>query len=116
MLSIANDERAQLQQLLAIFAVGSSAAVTQDNPFLEKHQKSLPKDVLAAITVISSIEKDAFDAVLHHGSVEQLTDLQSPHGEKSFLQYSNMVRFIRSTNHRSESCPDPIAHPSTPTR
>ena len=82
-LSIANDEASQLQQLLAIFAVSSTAAVTKDNAFLAKHQKSLPKDVLAAIKVISDIEKDAFDAVLHHGSVEQLTELQTKIANRS---------------------------------
>ena len=80
---IANDEASQLQQLLAIFAVSSTAAVTKDNAFLAKHQKSLPKDVLAAIKVISDIEKDAFDAVLHHGSVEQLTELQTKIANRS---------------------------------
>ncbi len=76
-LSIADDEASQLQQLLAIFSVSSTAAVLKDNAFLGKHKASLPKDVLDAITVISSVEKDAFDAVLHHGSVEQLQDLQT---------------------------------------
>ena len=82
-LSIANDERGQLQQLLAVFAVGSSAAVLKDNMFLAKHQASLPKEVLAAIKVISNVETDQFDAVLHHGSVEQLTDLQNKIANRS---------------------------------
>ena len=82
-LSIANDERGQLQQLLAVFAVGSSAAVLKDNMFLAKYQASLPKEVLAAIKVISNVETDQFDAVLHHGSVEQLTDLQNKIANRS---------------------------------
>jgi RHH-type proline utilization regulon transcriptional repressor/proline dehydrogenase/delta 1-pyrroline-5-carboxylate dehydrogenase len=36
----------------------------------------LPKEVLSQIQIIEKIETDEFDAVLHHGSVENLAKLQ----------------------------------------
>lgn len=53
-LSIADTEQNQLHQLLAIFAVGSQAAVMPNSPLLAKHKQTLPKDVLDAITTIKT--------------------------------------------------------------
>lgn len=53
-LSIADTEQDQLHQLLAIFAVGSQAAVMPNSPLLAKHKQTLPKDVLDAITTIKT--------------------------------------------------------------
>jgi RHH-type proline utilization regulon transcriptional repressor/proline dehydrogenase/delta 1-pyrroline-5-carboxylate dehydrogenase len=75
-LSIADHPRSQLQQLLAIFYVGAKALMLKGNDFLSKYQSSLPKEVLSQIQIIEKIETDEFDAVLHHGSVENLAKLQ----------------------------------------
>lgn len=75
-LSIADTEQNQLHQLLAIFAVGSQAAVMPNSPLLAKYKQTLPKDVLAAITTVKNIASDDFDAVLHHGNREEIFSLQ----------------------------------------
>ncbi|HAB69842.1 MAG TPA: delta-1-pyrroline-5-carboxylate dehydrogenase, partial [Acinetobacter nosocomialis] len=82
-LSIADTEQNQLHQLLAIFAVGSQAAVMPNSPLLAKHKQTLPKDVLDAITTIKNITTDDFDAVLHHGSREEVLSLQQEIASRS---------------------------------
>ena len=75
-LSLAEQEADQLQQLNAIFAVGSRPAVLSDNSFVLKHMPSMPKALAQAFHVIKDIKTDAFDAVLHHGTTAQLLALQ----------------------------------------
>ncbi len=82
-LSIADTEQNQLHQLLAIFAVGSQAAVMPNSPLLAKHKQTLPKNVLDAITTIKNITTDDFDAVLHHGSREEVLSLQQEIASRS---------------------------------
>ncbi|EPX3220654.1 trifunctional transcriptional regulator/proline dehydrogenase/L-glutamate gamma-semialdehyde dehydrogenase, partial [Acinetobacter baumannii] len=82
-LSIADTEQDQLHQLLAIFAVGSQAAVMPNSPLLAKHKQTLPKDVLDAITTIKNITTDDFDAVLHHGNREEIFSLQQEIASRS---------------------------------
>lgn len=82
-LSIADTEQDQLHQLLAIFSVGSQAAVMPNSPLLAKHKQTLPKDVLDAITTIKNITTDDFDAVLHHGNREEIFSLQQEIASRS---------------------------------
>ncbi|MDU6286857.1 MAG: trifunctional transcriptional regulator/proline dehydrogenase/L-glutamate gamma-semialdehyde dehydrogenase, partial [Acinetobacter sp.] len=82
-LSIADTEQNQLHQLLAIFAVGSQAAVMPNSPLLAKYKQTLPKDVLAAITTVKNIASDDFDAVLHHGNREEIFSLQQEVAKRS---------------------------------
>ena len=81
-LSLAEQEADQLQQLNAIFAVGSRPAVLADNSFVLKHMPSMPKALAQAFHVIKDIKTDAFDAVLHHGTTAQLLTLQQQIAER----------------------------------
>ncbi|WP_159152494.1 trifunctional transcriptional regulator/proline dehydrogenase/L-glutamate gamma-semialdehyde dehydrogenase [Acinetobacter johnsonii] len=81
-LSLAEQEADQLQQLNAIFAVGSRPAVLSDNSFVLKHMPSMPKALAQAFHVIKDIKTDAFDAVLHHGTTAQLLALQQQIAER----------------------------------
>ncbi|AXF45667.1 MULTISPECIES: trifunctional transcriptional regulator/proline dehydrogenase/L-glutamate gamma-semialdehyde dehydrogenase [Acinetobacter] len=81
-LSLAEQEADQLQQLNAIFAVGSRPAVLADNSFVLKHIPSMPKALAQAFHVIKDIKTDAFDAVLHHGTTAQLLALQQQIAER----------------------------------
>ncbi|HRB82748.1 MAG TPA: aldehyde dehydrogenase family protein, partial [Acinetobacter johnsonii] len=81
-LSLAEQEADQLQQLNAIFAVGSRPAVLADNSFVLKHMPSMPKALAQAFHVIKDIKTDVFDAVLHHGTTAQLLALQQQIAER----------------------------------
>ena len=75
-LSLATHEQDQIQQWCAIFAVGSQPVVMADNPFVLKYLAQMPKEISHSLKVIQHIEHDDFDAVLHHGSEQQLQQLQ----------------------------------------
>ena len=47
-----------------------------DNPFVLKYLAQMPKEISHSLKVIQHIERDDFDAVLHHGSEQQLQLLQ----------------------------------------
>lgn len=76
-LAIAEQEFDLIHQLMAIFAVNGQAALVKNHAFLQKFGQQLPPVVHSAITEIESITNDAFDAVLHHGSLEALLNLQT---------------------------------------
>lgn len=59
-LSLAEQEADQLQQLNAIFAVGSRPAVLADNSFVLKHIPSMPKALAQAFHVIKDIKTGCF--------------------------------------------------------
>ncbi|AXY56515.1 trifunctional transcriptional regulator/proline dehydrogenase/L-glutamate gamma-semialdehyde dehydrogenase [Acinetobacter chinensis] len=75
-LSLATSESDQIQQLLTIFLVGSQPVVLAENPFVQKYLKSMPKEVSDSFIFINDVTEGEFDAVLHHGTDEQLLKLQ----------------------------------------
>lgn len=75
-LSLAEEEQDQLQQLLAIFSIGSRAVLLSQNTFLLKYQHSMPKSVAERIQVITELTAGKFDAILHHGTQQQLFQWQ----------------------------------------
>ena len=75
-LSLADNERDQIQQLLAIFAVGSHAVVLNENTFIAKHLSSMPKAVIDNIKVVKDVVTGDFEAVLHHNNASELLELQ----------------------------------------
>ncbi|MDD2946785.1 MAG: trifunctional transcriptional regulator/proline dehydrogenase/L-glutamate gamma-semialdehyde dehydrogenase [Acinetobacter sp.] len=76
-LSLAEQEQDQIQQLAAIFAVGSQPVVLTENTFVLKYLAQMPKEIAQRFAVIQNIESGDFDAVLHHGSKAQLQYLQT---------------------------------------
>lgn len=76
-LSLAEQEQDQIQQLAAIFAVGSQPVVLTENTFVLKYLAQMPKEITQRFAVIQNIESGDFDAVLHHGSKAQLQYLQT---------------------------------------
>ena len=76
-LSLADQEQDQIQQLAAIFAVGSQPTILAENTFVLKYLPKMPKEIADSFAIIQSIETDDFDAVLHHGSKAQLQKLQT---------------------------------------
>lgn len=76
-LAIASNELELCHQMLAIFAVNSQVALLESNPFLQKFGQELPTVVRQAIIEIRGVEHGDFDAVLHHGSTEELQVLQT---------------------------------------
>lgn len=76
-LSLADQEQDQIQQLCAIFAVGSQPTVLAGNTFVLKYLPKMPKKIADSFAVIQSIETDDFDAALHHGTKAQLQKLQT---------------------------------------
>ncbi len=76
-LSLAEQEQDQIQQLAAIFAVGSQPVVLAENTFVLKYLSKMPKEIEQRFAVIQNIESADFDAVLHHGSKAQLQYLQT---------------------------------------
>ncbi|OTG82243.1 trifunctional transcriptional regulator/proline dehydrogenase/L-glutamate gamma-semialdehyde dehydrogenase [Acinetobacter sp. ANC 4648] len=75
-LIIAKNEGVQLQQLAAIYAVGSQVVIMQDNQFMLKNIQSMPESLRKSIHMIQNIETDQFDAVLYQGNQENLLRLQ----------------------------------------
>ena len=75
-LSLAENDMDQIQQILSILSVGSRPAVLADNTFILKYLQSMPASVVKAIKVIKDIESGDFEAVLHHGETSALMDLQ----------------------------------------
>ena len=75
-LSLAEQEQDQIQQLAAIFAVGSRPVVLAENTFVLQYLAQMPKAIAQRFAVIRNIENADFDAVLHHGSSAQLQKLQ----------------------------------------
>lgn len=75
-LSIANTEIDHIHQLLAILSIGSQPVVLANNMFVMKHLQHMPKIVRARFTTIDDLQQGSFDAVLHHGTTEQLLNLQ----------------------------------------
>ncbi|TCB27799.1 trifunctional transcriptional regulator/proline dehydrogenase/L-glutamate gamma-semialdehyde dehydrogenase [Acinetobacter sp. ANC 4633] len=75
-LSLASTEQEQVYQLLAIFAVNSKVLLKRDNAFFTKYAQSLPKSILDTIKLTDDIAKADYDAVLHHGSSQELEALQ----------------------------------------
>src|SRR5690606_5944632 len=62
-LSLAENDMDQIQQILAILSVGSRPAVLADNTFILKYLQSMPASVVKAIKVIKDIESGEFEAV-----------------------------------------------------
>ena len=75
-LSIADTDTDHIHQLLAIFSIGSQPVILPNNRFVMKYLNYMPKIVQARFKFIQSIQHEHFDAVLHHGSPEQLMNLQ----------------------------------------
>ncbi|MBK0063343.1 MULTISPECIES: trifunctional transcriptional regulator/proline dehydrogenase/L-glutamate gamma-semialdehyde dehydrogenase [unclassified Acinetobacter] len=75
-LALANNELDMIHQILAIFAVNSQVALLQNSPLLQRFGQQLPKAIRQAIIEIDHVEHGDFDAVLHHGSTEELQALQ----------------------------------------
>ena len=75
-LSIADTDTDHIHQLLAIFSIGSQAVVLPNNMFVMKYLSQMPKNVKDRFKTIQNLQHAHFDAVLHHGSPEQLLNLQ----------------------------------------
>ncbi|RKG35391.1 trifunctional transcriptional regulator/proline dehydrogenase/L-glutamate gamma-semialdehyde dehydrogenase [Acinetobacter guerrae] len=76
-LALAQNELDLIHQMLAIFAVNSQVALLEGHMFLQKFAQQLPTAVRQAIFEIGHVEHGDFDAVLHHGSNEELQTLQA---------------------------------------
>ncbi|OTG66368.1 trifunctional transcriptional regulator/proline dehydrogenase/L-glutamate gamma-semialdehyde dehydrogenase [Acinetobacter silvestris] len=75
-LIIAESELVQLQQLAAIYAVGSQVVILQNNSFMLKNMQSMPEALRKSIHMIQNIETGEFDAVLYQGNREYLLQVQ----------------------------------------
>ena len=75
-LSLAQNEVDQLNQIAAILSVGSQPAVLADNTFLLKYLSQMPKQLANVFKVIVDIVQGDFDAVLHHGTQDELLKIQ----------------------------------------
>ena len=75
-LSIAQDETQYLAQMNTIFAVGAQLSVLADNTFVLQHLAKMPEILRRNIHSISNIETGQFDAIFHHGTHTELTQLQ----------------------------------------
>ncbi|MPW42922.1 trifunctional transcriptional regulator/proline dehydrogenase/L-glutamate gamma-semialdehyde dehydrogenase [Acinetobacter guerrae] len=76
-LALAQNELDLIHQMLAIFSVNSQVALLEGHMFLQKFAQQLPTAVRQAIFEIGHVEHGDFDAVLHHGSNEELQTLQA---------------------------------------
>ncbi|WP_180078436.1 trifunctional transcriptional regulator/proline dehydrogenase/L-glutamate gamma-semialdehyde dehydrogenase [Acinetobacter sp. YH12251] len=75
-LSLANNDADQLNQIAAILSVGSQPVVLADNTFVLKHLNSMPKILVDQFKVITDLYHGNFDAVLHHGEKAELLKIQ----------------------------------------
>lgn len=76
-LALAQSELDTIHQIMAIFAVNSQVALLQDNPFLQKFKTTLPEIIRQSIIEVGHVEHGDFDAVLHHGTQDELQTLQT---------------------------------------
>lgn len=76
-LSIAQHASQYLAQFAAILAIGSDVAVMADAPFIVQHLPSMPAELSQHIHLIHDIRTDNIDALLHHGSQQDLLALQT---------------------------------------
>ncbi|MCU4412493.1 trifunctional transcriptional regulator/proline dehydrogenase/L-glutamate gamma-semialdehyde dehydrogenase [Acinetobacter sp. WU_MDCI_Axc73] len=76
-LALAKHELDLIHQIMAIFAVNSEVALLEGHPFLQKFGQQLPQTVRQAIIEVAHVEHADFDAILHHGSREELQLLQT---------------------------------------
>ena len=75
-LVFAQQKQEVLQQLAAIFAVGSQAVILNSQIAAVQVVQQLPKNIQQAIHIIDDVLTGKFDAVLHHGHRGSLTQLQ----------------------------------------
>ncbi|WP_353140560.1 trifunctional transcriptional regulator/proline dehydrogenase/L-glutamate gamma-semialdehyde dehydrogenase [Acinetobacter pragensis] len=75
-LLLADQDADHIHQLLAVLSVGAQPAVLAENTFMLKYLQTMPKEIIDRIAVISKIETGKFDAVLLHGTKNQLLQLQ----------------------------------------
>lgn len=76
-LTVATNHVDVVHQMLAIFAVQSEVAILQGHSFIQSYASKLPRAIRQAIIEIGHIEHGDFDAVLHHGTPDQLAKLQT---------------------------------------
>lgn len=96
----AQHEHAYLQQLAAVFAVGSHAVMSNQNAVGLQLLQKLPQDIRHHIALIDDIASAEFDAVLHHGDVKGLADLQH-----LISQRSGAIIAISHLNHVNDLVP-----------
>jgi RHH-type transcriptional regulator, proline utilization regulon repressor / proline dehydrogenase / delta 1-pyrroline-5-carboxylate dehydrogenase len=82
-LSLADNEIDQIHQLLAIFAINSSPVILSTQPFILKYINNMPKEIAERFMMIQDLQQEHFDAVLHHGTSQQLKELQITIAEKT---------------------------------
>ncbi|GAB3046520.1 trifunctional transcriptional regulator/proline dehydrogenase/L-glutamate gamma-semialdehyde dehydrogenase [Acinetobacter apis] len=75
-LSLAHTEQEYIDQLLAIFSVNARPVIKKGSAFFEKYLNQMPTVIKQHIEMIDQLDHAGFDAVLHHGSTEQLLALQ----------------------------------------
>ena len=75
-LSITDQKNALLQHIATIFALGSTPVILQDHPALPGLLQKFSPALKQALKIITSIQDDAFDAVLYQGDTSALLQLQ----------------------------------------
>ncbi len=75
-LSITDQKNALLQHIATIFALGSTPVILQDHPALPGLLQKFSPALKQALKIITSIQDDAFDAVLYQGDTSTLLQLQ----------------------------------------
>jgi RHH-type transcriptional regulator, proline utilization regulon repressor / proline dehydrogenase / delta 1-pyrroline-5-carboxylate dehydrogenase len=75
-LSLAQNEADQINQIAAILSVGSQPAILADNALVLSYLSKMPKNLAQVFKVVSDIVHGEFDAVLHHGTPQELLIIQ----------------------------------------
>ncbi len=76
-LTVATNHVDVVHQMLAIFAVQSEVAILEGHSFMQSYASKLPQAIRQVIIEIGHVEHGNFDAVLHHGTADQLEKLQT---------------------------------------
>ncbi|WP_173910837.1 trifunctional transcriptional regulator/proline dehydrogenase/L-glutamate gamma-semialdehyde dehydrogenase [Acinetobacter sp. Marseille-Q1618] len=99
-LLIAQHEHAVLQQLAAVFSVGAHAVFSNQNAIALQLLQKLPQEIQQHISLIDDVLIGDFDAVLSHGDINSLRELQ-----QQISKREGAIISIYHTNHENDHIP-----------
>lgn len=99
-LSLAHTEQEYVDQLLAIFSVNARPVIQKTSMFFEQYFNKMPSQIQQSFYIVNELKSTDFDAVLHHGSTEQLLELQ-----KNIASQSGAIVSIHQLSPNSRNIP-----------
>ena len=87
-----------------IFAVGAQLSVLADNTFVLQHLPKMPEILRQNIHSIPNVETGQFDAIFHHGTHAELTQLQDQIAKRE----GAIIAISHFNNDQTQLCIEPL--------